>query len=309
VPIVIARDLLAGADAALLADELWALADGRCALCAGRLDRDDDLEAGRAPDGALRLVHTRCEHDPIDAIDRERLAVPAEARGGDGSSALAGERRWRHGCGRVADSALPLLMVGAERTWEWRVAGPLGDGTEVVLGCLRCTFGGDGGPDEEGMVLADVDDSVWTVALVTADLAGLGFLTLTRADEVDDLQVGFDRRRLDLESAAFAERLRLAIAEGADEQCARLAFTPVLQVALGARGLAEDTRWEAADDGALAARSGSSEPDDLPELIDLLGDALWLRAVLAGDPPGRLPDRAALRALALGDAWAARLAR
>lgn len=38
----------------------------------------------------------------------------------------------------------------------------------------------------------------------------------------------------------------------------------------------------------------------MPLLIDLLGDAVWLRAVLTGDPPGRVPEREELRALALG---------
>ena len=51
----------------------------------------------------------------------------------------------------------------------------------------------------------------------------------------------------------------------------------------------------------IVAREGNRSLDDLPELIDLLGDALWLRAVVAEDPPGRVPEREGLRALVLED--------
>jgi hypothetical protein len=77
-------------------------------------------------------------------------------------------------------------------------------------------------------------------------------------------------------------------------------FTPAVQLALASRRIPFGDRYEADRGAVVVAREGDRSLDDLPELIDLLGDAIWLRAVVAEDPPGRVPEREALRVLALG---------
>jgi hypothetical protein len=52
----------------------------------------------------------------------------------------------------------------------------------------------------------------------------------------------------------------------------------------------------------LVAREGAAKTDDFGELLDVLGDAVWFRALLTDEPAGRVPDTAALRALLLGPA-------
>jgi hypothetical protein len=300
-PIHVSQRLLdptAAVDQAALAEELWSRSGGVCALCAGAMDQDaDELEAGRDA-GGLRLSHAQCHHDIVGTADRERLAV--ELTGG--VEPYLAQRGWRERRTTRVAPQVPLLRVGSERRWEWSITGSLADGSGVTIGCVRCSFEAEGGgPDEEGVVIEDADPTFWSVALIEATYPNIGFLTLTAHDAaLDWVAGGFDRRRLVLESAVFEERIRLAIAEDADELAVRMRFTPAVQVALAARGVQEEHRWEADAGAVLVAHWVETTPADLPELIDLLGDALWLRAVVADDPPGRVPDREALRALAMG---------
>lgn len=300
-PIHVSQRLLdptAAVDQAALAEELWSRSGGVCALCAGAMDQDaDELEAGRDA-GGLRLSHAQCHHDIVGTADRERLAV--ELTGG--VEPYLAQRGWRERRTTRVAPEVPLLRVGSERRWEWSIHGSLADGSGVTIGCVRCSFEAEGGgPDEEGVVIEDADPTFWSVVVVEAAYPTIGFLTLTAHDAaLDWIAGGFDRRRLVLESAVFEKRIRLAIAEDADELGVRMRFTPAVQVALAARGVPEEHRWEADAGAVLVARWVETTPADLPELIDLLGDALWLRAVVADDPPGRVPDREALRGLALG---------
>ena len=289
----------ASSDRGAMEEQLWVGSGGACALCGGAMDREaDELEAGKDGSGGLHLSHARCHHDVLDGADREAL----EREVGSDLAAYLERRAWRESSARLVEPRVPLLLVGSERRWEWSISGSLADGSGVTLGCLRCSFEAEGGgPDEEGVVIEDADPTYWSGVIVDAAYPDIGFLTLTAHDAaLDWVAGGFDRRRLVLESAVFEERIRLAIAEDADELAVRMRFTPAVQVALATRGVPEEHRWETDAGAVLVARWGETTPADLPELIDLLGDALWLRAVVADDPPGRVPDREALRGLALG---------
>ena len=304
-PIRISQGLLAGLpamDAGLLERDLWDRSGGVCAICTEPMDPAEELEAGRRPGGGagldgLRLSHARCHHDVIDARDRERLAAEI----GDDPAGYLARRGWTRSRRRRVDGRVPLLRAGSGRRWRWLVEGALPDGSGVRIGCLVLAFSAEGGEVEEGVVIDDVDDAAWTVVLLDADYPEIGFATLTRhARELDWMADGPTRWRIRLESAEFERAVRLTLGDGGDEQALRARLTPAVQVALAARGIPDGDRLEADTGAVVAARAGEATLDDLPVLIDLLGDALWLRAVLTGDPPGRVPDREALRALAFG---------
>ncbi|MFM7694870.1 MAG: hypothetical protein ACKO7U_11305 [Actinomycetota bacterium] len=309
-PIRISQGLLVGlpgADPALLERDLWARSGGACALCAEPMDpAGEELEAGRDPAGGagvdgLQLSHARCHHDVVDARDRERLA----AAHGDDAAAYLAARGWTRSRRRRVEPRAPLLRCGSGRRWTWLVEGTLPDGSGVQLGGLATSYADEGGEDEEGRFVGPEDgETVWTVVLLDADYPDIGFATLARHDAMDDV-MGDDssRRRVPLESAAFEAAVRLTQAAGGDEQALRARFTPAVQIALASRGILLHDRLEADTGAVLAARMldwGEDDRPDVPTLIDLLGDAVWLRAVLTGDPPGRVPDREALRALTLG---------
>ena len=304
-PIRISQGVLTGLpveDVELLERGLWDRSGGACAICAEPMDRSEELEAGRRPGGGagldgLQLSHARCHHDVVDARDRERLA---EEIGDDPSGYLA-RRGWTRSRRRRVDGRVPLLRSGSGRRWRWLVEGALPDGSGIQFGCVTVAFDEEGGEDEEGVFIDDVGDADWTVVLLDADYPDLGFATLTEhARELDWMGDESSRRRVALESAEFERAVRLTLATGGDEQALRARFTPAVQIALASRGIPYGDRLEADLGAVVAARQAETTLDDLPVLIDLLGDALWLRAVLTGDPPGRVPDREALRVLALG---------
>ena len=89
------------------------------------------------------------------------------------------------------------------------------------------------------------------------------------------------------------------VADDADELAIRMRFTPAVIVALLDRGAGE-SQVEAENDVLLVAREGKAEVDDFGALMDVLGDAVWFRALLTDTPAGRVPDIAALRTLLLG---------
>ena len=297
---------VAAPDVPALEEALWTQSAGRCGICGNGMDRGgDELEVGRDPaaaTGVLRLSHARCQNDVIVAGDVEALA---DAIADDPRAYLAA-RGWRKSRRRRPEPRTPLLRAGATRSWSWLVEGELPDGTGVALGCLMLSFageGGEGGEDEEGVFVEfDGNPTPWTVVVLDAAYPEIGFLTLTEhASDLDFLGgADWSRRRVALESADFQQRIRLALAVGGDELEVRARFTPTVQIALASRGIPFGDRLEADTGAVLAARGSETTLDDLPTLIDLLGDALWLRAVVVGDPPGRTPDREALRRLALG---------
>ncbi|MCX6392307.1 MAG: hypothetical protein NTX95_07415 [Actinobacteria bacterium] len=301
-PIRISQALLTGiadADVPVLEQRLWIGSGGACALCAEPMDRDDDeLEAGRDVGGGLRLSHARCHHDVVGAADRARL----EREFGDNPATYLKRRGWRKSRAKRVEPRVPLLRAGSERRWTWLVKGALADGSGVQLGCLALSFGGEGGEDHEGVFIEGDGEDLWTVVVLDADYPDIGFVTLTEhARELDWVADDSTRRRVALESAAFEQAVRLTLAAGGDELEVRARFTPVVQLALASRGIPFGDRYEADRGTVIVAREGNRSLDDLPELIDLLGDALWLRAVVAEDPPGRVPEREALRALVLED--------
>jgi hypothetical protein len=91
------------------------------------------------------------------------------------------------------------------------------------------------------------------------------------------------------------------VADEADELAIRMRFTPAVLMALVDRGAGE-SQIEAENGVLLVAREGAAKTDDFGELLDVLGDAVWFRALLTDEPAGRVPDTAALRALLLGPA-------
>lgn len=294
-PIRISEELRRAGDGGGLEDLLWTDSAGVCAICRAAMDPErEDLEAGRRPDGSgLHLSHARCHHDVVDARDVARIAEdPAEH---------IAARGWTTSRKRTVAPRTPLLRVGSEQRWRWLLKGTLADGTAVQAGCVELAFDAEGGCNEEGVFLDEGSPLTWTVLVLDAAYPAIGFLTMTRhAWELDLVASDVDRQRVELESAEFRNAIRLVAEVGGDELAVRARFTPAVQLALIARGIPEAVRYEADVGTILVGREGSSTADDLAELVDLLGDAVWLRAVLAGDPPGRVPDREELRALVLG---------
>lgn len=302
-PIRISQGLLVGVvqpDVPALEDALWSGSGGVCGICGAAMDRGgEELEAGRDPAdaaGGLRLSHARCHHDVVDARDVEALA---ERIGGDPDGYLAA-RGWARSRRRRVEPRTPLLRTGSARRWRWLVEGTLPDGSGVQLGCLVVAYDERGGEDCEGVFLTADGEDVWAVVVLDADYPDAGFITLTEhARELDWVGDDSTRRRVELESAAFRQAIRLTLAVGGDELEVRRRFSPAVQLALASRGIPSGDRYEADRGAVVVAREGERSLADLPVLLDLLGDAVWLRAVVAGDAPGWVPDREALRALAL----------
>ena len=102
-----------------------------------------------------------------------------------------------------------------------------------------------------------------------------------------------------LESQEFNSSFQLLVSDDADQIVVRERFTPVIQVAFVDRGLGT-SQFEAENGVLVAARKGAPQTDNFGALMDVLADAVWMRAVFTNEPAGRLPDIAALRALLLG---------
>ena len=220
--------------------------------------------------------------------------------GGDPDGYLAA-RGWARSRRRRVEPRTPLLRTGSTRRWRWLVEGTLPDGSGVQLGGLVVAYDERGGEDCEGVFLTADGEDVWAVVVLDADYPDAGFITLTEhARELDWVGDDSTRRRVELESAAFRQAIRLTLAVGGDELEERRRFSPAVQLALASRGIPSGDRYEADRGAVVVAREGERSLADLPVLLDLLGDAVWLRAVVAGDAPGWVPDREALRTLALG---------
>lgn len=214
-------------------------------------------------------------------------------------------RGWRYVESISVSSATPLLRAGDERTTGWGVEGTLDDGTPFSAGFYQYTEERTvTDTDSEGRTTTRTErtDYPFAVAHLAAPLPDLTALSLT------DGGWGFlakiegavsNLRPVELESAEFNDAYRLMVDDACDDHTVRLRFTPAVQVAFIERGSGA-ARVEAEGGVLLVARAGRPDHGDFGALLDLLGDAIWLRAVLTDDPPGRLPDVAALRTVLLG---------
>lgn len=200
----------------------------------------------------------------------------------------------------------PLLRQGDRRSAGFGVTGQLDAATQFAAGQFEYEVDREvSSTDSDGNTTyrTETETYPFTIALVSAPLPDLKKVELTKGSTGGILSklsgAISDLHPVPLESAEFNDAYRLMVADGADELAIRARFTPAVLVALIERGPGE-TRFEAENGVLLAARPGKKDPDDFGEYLDVLGDAIWLRAVLADDPPGRVPDTATLRALLLG---------
>ena len=201
----------------------------------------------------------------------------------------------------------PLLRSGDRRETGWGVTGQLDAATRFAVGQFEYEQDREvTSTDSEGNMTTrtETDHFPFAIALIEAPLPDLTKVEIAKGSTGGILSriagAVSDLRPVPLESAEFNDAFRLMVADEADELAIRTRFTPAVQVALIERG-SDDTKIEAENGVLLVARPGKREPDDFGAFLDVLGDAIWYREVLAGDPPGRVPDVAALRVLLLGE--------
>jgi hypothetical protein len=227
-----------------------------------------------------------------------RASARSDAVGG-----YAAERGWAMVDAIALPATTPLLREGDRRKTGWGVHGALPDGSRFVAGHYQYEVERES-RDADGNTTTRWDRYPFAVAIVDAPLPDLHTLQLTRGSTGGILSklsgAVSDLRPVPLESEEFNRAFRLMVADAAEEQAVRLRFTPAVQVALVERGAGE-SRAEAENGVLLVARAGEPKHEDFGELVDVLGDALWLRALLTDDPPGRVPELAPLRALLLGE--------
>lgn len=202
----------------------------------------------------------------------------------------------------------PLLRQGDRRSTGWGVTGTLDADTQFAAGDFEYEVDRTvTSTDSEGNTTTrtETDTYPFTIALVTAQLPDLQKVAISKGSTGGLFSkisgVFSDLRPVPLESAEFNDAYRLMVADDADEVAIRMRFTPAVIVALLDRGAGE-SQVEAENGVILVAREGKAELDDFGELIDVMGDAVWYRALLTETPAGRVPDTAALRQLLLGDA-------
>jgi hypothetical protein len=202
----------------------------------------------------------------------------------------------------------PLLRQGDRRETGWGVTGKFDAETSFAVGAYEYEVDRQvSSTDAEGNTTTrtETDRYPFTVALVTAALPDLQKVAISKGSTgglFSKISGAFsDLRPVPLESAEFNDAYRLMVADDADEVAIRMRFTPAVIVALLDRGAGE-SQVEAENGVILVAREGAAELNDFGELLDVIGDAVWYRALLTDTPAGRVPDAAALRRLVLGDA-------
>lgn len=224
----------------------------------------------------------------------------------------AAERGWRMVEAIALGGVTPLLREGDERATGWGVTGELDAATPFTAGHYEYTeVRTVTDTDSEGRTTTREERSTYPFSVVLIPAPDTGFAALSLAQGSTG---GFMSRvsgalssmkPVELESSEFNDSFRLMVDDAADDVAVRTRFSPVVQVAFVERG-AGATRVELEEGQLVVARSGAPDHDDFGNLVDLLADAVWLRAVLTQDPPGRLPDLEPLRVLLLGEAAAAR---
>ena len=196
----------------------------------------------------------------------------------------------------------PLLRKGDRRHTGWGVHGTLGDQVhfcagEYVFETRETTTDSDGGSTESWK------QHPFTIAVIDAPLEGIGSMRIHKGktDGILSKLTGMvtPLQPVPLESQEFNSSFQLLVSDDADQVAVRERFTPVIQVAFVDRGLGT-SQFEAEHGVLVAARVGSPHTDNFGALMEVLADAIWMRAVFTDKPAGRLPDIDALRALLLG---------
>ena len=218
----------------------------------------------------------------------------------------AAARGWRMVERIPVPQATPLLREGDERATGWGVTGSLDPQTAFVAGHYEYTdVRTVTDTDSEGRTTTREERSTYpfSVALLPAPGTEFQALSLSRGSTGGFMSrisgAISSMKPVELESGEFNDAFQLMVDDAVDEVAVRNRFSPVVQVAFVERG-AGATRVELEADQLLVARAGAPDLDDLGSLVDLLADAVWLRAVLVEDPPGRLPEVEPLRRLVLG---------
>ena len=197
----------------------------------------------------------------------------------------------------------PLLREGDRRSTGWGVMGELGEGTRFCAGYYLYEVR-ERSTDSDGNTTETWQQHPYTIALIDAALPDLKQLSIHKGKTGGILsKLGgavSSLRPVPLESEEFNKAFQLMVADDAEELAIRSRFTPSIQVAFIDRG-AGTSRAEAENSVLMVARTGQPRTDDFGTLMDILGDALWLRAVLTDTPPGRLPDVPSLRKILIGD--------
>ena len=196
----------------------------------------------------------------------------------------------------------PLLRSGDRRDTGWGVQGTL-DGAvsfcvgEYIFETRETSSDGNGNTTESW------EQHPFTIAVIDATLEGIGSMRIHKGktDGLWSKLTGMvtSLKPVPLESQEFNSSFQLLVSDDADPIAVRERFTPVIQVAFVDRGLGT-SQFEAENGVLVAAREGSPRTDNFGVLMDVLADAVWMRAVFTSEPAGRLPDIAALRALLLG---------
>lgn len=218
----------------------------------------------------------------------------------------AAERGWRMAETIGLDTSTPLLREGDERKTGWGVEGALDASTPFAAGHYEYTevrTVTDTDADGTSRTRTERDTYRFSVALIPAPGVEFPALALSKGSTGGFMSrvsgALSDLKPVELESSEFNDAFRLMVADGADEVAVRSRFSPAVQVAFVERG-ANGVRVELENGQLLVARSGAPDHDDLGALVDLLADAIWLRAVLTQEPAGRLPEVEPLRRLLLG---------
>ena len=200
----------------------------------------------------------------------------------------------------------PLLRAGDDRKTGWGIDGSI-DGSRFCCGFYEYeTREERTTTDSEGRTTTstDVVKYAFTVAMLpiaspefrNVSLGPGSFMNLGARFEA----LGSSMKRVELESSEFEEAYDMLVNEDADDVAIRQRFTPAVQMAFIERGITKD-KIELEEGILLVARKGAPQKTDLGGLLDVLAEAVWIRAVLTEDPAGRLPDPGPLRALLLGE--------
>lgn len=222
----------------------------------------------------------------------------------------AAKRGWRMVEEIALTGVTPLLRAGDERSTGWGVTGALDGATPFTAGHYEYTeVRTVTDTDSEGRATTREERTThpFSIALIPAPGTGYAALSLARGSTGGFMSrisgALTDMKPVELESSEFNDAFRLMVDDTVDDVAVRTRFSPVVQVAFVERG-AGSTCVELEGDQLLVARAGAPGHDDFGALVDLLADAVWLRAVLTQDPPGRLPEIEPLRRLLVGDAAA-----